>query len=149
MKYYLAYGSNLNKEQMQRRCPGAQVVGTSWIPGYALVFRRGYLTIEPGKGYVDVGVYAITREDEKQLDRYEGFPTFYHKEEFTVPGPYGGGIRAMAYVMNDGFPLQAPSEAYLRTVIQGYHDFQFTQKAEMDLLRAARLTTKLTTKLLT
>ena len=23
MKYYLAYGSNLNKEQMQKRCPGA------------------------------------------------------------------------------------------------------------------------------
>ena len=32
MKLYLAYGSNLNKEQMAYRCPDAVPVGISRIP---------------------------------------------------------------------------------------------------------------------
>ena len=31
-KYYIAYGSNLNVEQMRYRCPDAKIVGTSVIP---------------------------------------------------------------------------------------------------------------------
>ena len=30
-KFYLAYGSNLNVEQMQFRCPDARIVGTAEI----------------------------------------------------------------------------------------------------------------------
>ena len=34
-KLYVAYGSNLNKEQMRYRCPTAKFVGTGIIEGYA------------------------------------------------------------------------------------------------------------------
>ena len=34
-KYYIAYGSNLNVEQMRYRCPDAKVVGTAEINGRA------------------------------------------------------------------------------------------------------------------
>ena len=43
---YLAYGSNLHIGQMQRRCPTAEVLGTSTLHGYRLVFN-GVATIEP------------------------------------------------------------------------------------------------------
>ena len=43
---YLAYGSNLHIGQMQRRCPTAEVLGTSTLQGYRLVFN-GVATIEP------------------------------------------------------------------------------------------------------
>ena len=33
-KLYVAYGSNLNKEQMRYRCPTAKFVGTGIIEGY-------------------------------------------------------------------------------------------------------------------
>ena len=39
MKYYLAYGSNLNLVQMFRRCPHARVIGHTSLPGMRLVFR--------------------------------------------------------------------------------------------------------------
>lgn len=49
-KYYLAYGSNLNVQQMKYRCPDAKSVGTAWIHGYQLMFKGSktgsYLTIE-------------------------------------------------------------------------------------------------------
>ena len=54
MKYYLAYGSNLNIRQMQMRCPGAKPVGTMVLKGYELLFKGSktgsYLTIEKKKG---------------------------------------------------------------------------------------------------
>ena len=50
MKYYLAYGSNLNIRQMQMRCPGAKPVGTMVLEDYELLFKGSktgsYLTIE-------------------------------------------------------------------------------------------------------
>jgi hypothetical protein len=120
MKYYLAYGSNLNKEQMAHRCPGAVPVGAAMIEGYQLVFRRGVLTIEPKEGSsVPVGIWKISAADEKSLDRYEGYPKFYIKKKFDI---------GMAYIMVDGHPIQKPSDAYLLTVTKGYADFGFDQQ---------------------
>ncbi len=45
-RLYIAYGSNLNLSQMEKRCPGATVVGTGEVKGYELLFR-GVATIEP------------------------------------------------------------------------------------------------------
>ena len=37
MKYYLAYGPNLNLVQMRQRCPNARVVGYTYLFGVRLV----------------------------------------------------------------------------------------------------------------
>ncbi len=81
-KIYIAYGSNLNIRQMLERCPGAEVIGTSTIEGYQLLFKGSqtgsYLTIEPQEGAsVPVAAWRVTAANEKALDRYEGFPSFY------------------------------------------------------------------------
>lgn len=124
MKYYLAYGSNLNKEQMARRCPGAVPVGTGHLDNYELVFRRGYLTIEPKDGgFVPVGCWMIEDDDEERLDHYEGYPKFYYKEDFRIACEDGKTRLFMAYIMQDGHPLQVPSDHYFYTVMQGYRDF--------------------------
>ena len=129
MRYYLAYGSNLNKEQMAHRCPDAKPVCKWTMLNYQLAFRRGFLTIEPKEGAeVPCVVWEISDQDEKNLDRYEGFPRFYRKENFLtmVPDPEeltGKLVTAIAYVMNDGFPMQVPSDYYFYTVMQGYRDF--------------------------
>ena len=38
-RYYIAYGSNLNTEQMKMCCPDAQLIGTSAIEGCELLFK--------------------------------------------------------------------------------------------------------------
>ena len=87
-RYYFAYGSNLNIEQMLARCPGAEIVGWAELKGHELLFkgsRRGsFLTVEPGEGSVWIGVWSITAEDEHALDRYEGVPKFYEKREIAL-----------------------------------------------------------------
>ena len=78
-RYYIAYGSNLNVQQMRWRCPGARIIGTSELKDYRLLFKGSktgsYLTIEPEMGYtVPVAVWEVSAEDERALDRYEGYP---------------------------------------------------------------------------
>lgn len=85
------------------------------LAGYELEFRI-YLTIVPKKdGVVPIGVWTIDQEDELSLDRYEGYPTFYRKEEmeFSLNGKKEEGI---IYIMNDVRGKNAPSEIYLKNM---------------------------------
>lgn len=138
MKYYLAYGSNLNKGQMAHRCPDAVPVCTYIMQDYHPVFRRGYLTIEPKKGaVVPCGIWQISDQDEKNLDRYEGYPRFYRKEAFPVmvPDPEeltGKLVTALAYIMQDGYPMQVPTADYFYTVLIGYRDFGLDKEPMID-----------------
>ena len=145
MKYYLAYGSNLNVEQMKYRCPHARKCGTSKIQDYELVFRRGFLTIEPKKGsFVPVGIWEITDEDERNLDRYEGYPRFYTKKDIPMAftgwdhdgNSYVMHKNCLVYIMNPGFPIEPPSVTYVRTVNQGYADFGFDMDDWEKLIQA-------------
>ena len=74
---YFAYGSNLNQEQMSGRCPDAKPLGKFTLENWRLVFR-GVADIEPHEGSLLMcGLWDITSRDEKNLDRYEGFPRLY------------------------------------------------------------------------
>ena len=137
-RYYLAYGSNLNVRQMKFRCPTARVVGTAVIEGYELLFKGSksgsYLTIEPKEGSeVPVAVWEVLEQDELNLDRYEGFPTFYYKKEMQVvmKGIRTGKERvrdAFVYIMHEERELGIPSAVYVRTCVAGYRYFGFDLK---------------------
>lgn len=125
MKYYVAYGSNLNLEQMAYRCPDATIVGKGIIENYALKYRGSktgaYATVIKEKGkYVPVLVWKISHSDERSLDIYEGFPTFYYKKNITVKMANGSRMRAMVYIMFDEAVPGAPSNRYMRTIYEGY-----------------------------
>lgn len=129
-RLYIAYGSNLNVGQMRFRCPRARLVGTAEIEGWRLLFRRGYLTIEKAKGHkVPVGIWSVTPSDERSLDRYEGYPNFYVKRDFTLDIATEGGVskeaKCFAYIMADGFSLAMPTDTYFITCSEGYDDFGF------------------------
>ena len=119
-KVYIAYGSNLNLEQMKYRCPDSRVLGTAMLRDYELEFR-GVATIVPKKGAsVPVLLWEISPQDEKSLDCYEGFPNLYRKEEYETE-LNGQKVTGMAYVMNRG-QISAPNIGYLNTIMQGYRE---------------------------
>jgi len=120
---YMAYGSNLNLQQMAKRCPTAKVFGTAMLEDYQLVFQ-GVATIKPQKGsVVPVAIWEIDSDCEKALDRYEGFPHLYRKEYMIIP-VNGIEQNVMVYIMNNG-TAALPSERYYRTIEQGYYDVGF------------------------
>ncbi len=121
---YLAYGSNLNLEQMSQRCPAATPVGATVLKDYRLLFRGGHggsvATVEPLKGKaVPCLLWDITPADEAALDRYEGWPFLYRKETVKVKHN-GKTVSAMVYIMNEGRPLGQPGCYYYSTILVGY-----------------------------
>ena len=55
IKKYIAYGSNMNLEQMEQRCPGARVTGKGWLRDHRLFFAgrpdAAVASIEPAPGH--------------------------------------------------------------------------------------------------
>ena len=137
-RYYIAYGSNLNKEQMKRRCPGSKCTGISILEDWKLMFKGSktgsYLTIEKSKGdIVPVGIWSVTNEDEQKLDMYEGYPTFYYKKDLKVNlintnGKKKESISCFVYIMQEDRPYGMPFDGYIKTCTDGYRDFGFDTK---------------------
>lgn len=68
-KLYFAYGSNMNLNQMEFRCPDAEAVDTVRLEGYRLTFRmnggrRGVAAVLPEEGsHVDGVLWKISGQD--------------------------------------------------------------------------------------
>ena len=125
---YFAYGSNLHIEQMSRRCPAAVKVGVLVLPNTRLVFRGVADVISEDGVECPGGIWRITPECERALDRYEGFnPTnpdngMYTKEYVTMDGLPDGETEIMLYTMNSR-GIYPPSSHYYDVIRQGYRDF--------------------------
>ena len=99
---YIAYGSNMVQEQMAYRCPDARLIGTGYIAGARLEFYLHATVEKTGdqRNRVPVAVWEINSKDEKNLDRYEGYPSYYIKDTWTVHMNDSSEIEGMIYLMN-------------------------------------------------
>lgn len=117
---YIAYGANTNKQAMKIRCPKATPMGTFTLKNFALCFS-GVANIKESLGSkVVCSLWEITKECERQLDIFEGFPSLYIKKYIKVEHL---NRTAMFYIMADKYKDHPPSESYLRLIESGYHDF--------------------------
>ena len=80
---YIAYGANLNKSAMRHRCPDATPVGSSKVKDYKLIFNNVKVEKSPGS-HVEVGLWRITKNCEKSLDRFEDFQVCTEKNFYQV-----------------------------------------------------------------
>lgn len=131
-RYYIAYGSNLNREQMGKRCPTAETVQATYLKNFRLMFRGGntsVATVEKQKGCrVPVLIWRLKPGDEQALDIYEGYPHLYRKEMLRVTVD-GRRVQAMIYIMNEAHhPYGTPSRGYFDTIKQGYEEAGFDDK---------------------
>jgi gamma-glutamylcyclotransferase (GGCT)/AIG2-like uncharacterized protein YtfP len=126
---YFGYGSNLDMEQMEWRCPGARPIGPANLDGYKLEFRAnatgyGYLTVTPeAASTVNGGLWEIRSDHVAALDRYEGYPRLYYRRTMRVRLTTGEAVRALVYAMTPGHILRMPTRDYLRTCTRGFNDF--------------------------
>ena len=118
---YIAYGSNMVQEQMAFRCPDAKLIGTGYISGARLEFYL-HATVEKSgdpEDRVPVAVWEINEKDEKNLDRYEGFPHYYIKETWPVHMADGSEIEGMIYLMQMLRP-SPPDRQYYEGIADAY-----------------------------
>jgi gamma-glutamylcyclotransferase (GGCT)/AIG2-like uncharacterized protein YtfP len=131
---YFAYGSNMNGEQMQSRCPGHRLLGVARLPHYTLAFTRwsrawnsGTADILPQRGEQVFGVlYDLSTDDLKRMDKLADYPHSYIRQDVLL-SHQGEMLPALTYVaIRTGVFL--PSRAYLAKMIRGseQHDIEAT-----------------------
>lgn len=118
---YAAYGSNINLEQMAYRCPNSTVAGTAMLKGYELQFRHHATVEQNADAEVPVLLWELDSQDERFLDKYEGWPKYYRKESITLE-LNGESVEAMIYIMNGDRPLESPTAQYYDIIKQGYRE---------------------------
>ena len=135
---YFAYGSNLDPQQMTRRCPGAKVVGVAELKDHRLTFPLtshdwgggvSSVTVAHGASVWGV-VYELTPADLVELDKYENFVApgdqhnLYDRETVSVQlvraddGSFPRRLHAWIYLARPANPAP-PSRRYLEAVLRG------------------------------
>ena len=122
---YFAYGSNLNHEQMKRRCRGAKYIKKHTLKSYKLCFSHktkhsiyGHANIVKNKKSKVIGaLWNINKKDEKELDWYEGVDYNYYKKKYFILN----GKKVLVYIQNIYY-FKKPNSTYLHTIIEGYKD---------------------------
>jgi hypothetical protein len=128
MTLYWAYGSNLNKAHMARRCPAARPVAPLTVPGKVLRFRHVADVVRSTRGSCPGAVWEITDECEKSLDVYEGVSGgLYVKRYFPVDR--GRGREQCLYYKMQRDGIMPPSQGYLDIIAQGYEDWGLPTEA--------------------
>ena len=97
-----------------------------------------YLTIEKKENaIVPVVIWEVDKTDEKALNRYEGYTTFYYKKDIKLQ--YKGirtgkrrTVNAFAYIMHEERPIGIPTNLYMRTCLEGYDTFYFDKNILID-----------------
>ncbi len=132
---YFAFGSNLYKKQMKKRCKDSKYIKCHKLKGYKLAFRHFYFgggvaDVEKKKNSTVLGaLYEISKEDEKKLDVYGDFPKVYIKKYFKFLGK-----KVMFYYMQKKSKPIPPSRRYLNLIIQGYKDCGWNKKILLKLI---------------
>ena len=131
MKYYFAYGSNMNHQQMKQRCPSSIFIKKAFLKGYKFVYdgyssiRKGAVAniIETGEENDEVwgGLFEINEDNLSSLDCYEGYPNSYNRKEVVLGSEEGKSFKAIAYY-RIGKRISEPSEDYRNIIIKGAKD---------------------------
>ncbi len=128
MPLYFAFGSNMDTDQMARRCPGTEPVGRATLADHRLVFRGpsrnrggGVLSVDASPDDTVTGVlYAVGDEHLLALDRYEGAPEWYLRMPCSVVGSDGRAHDAILYRLPGHVTEMPPTAAYLTQVAAAF-----------------------------
>ena len=104
MPLHFAYGSNMDRDAMVRRCPASRPLGLARLARHRLVIlREGYASVlKDPRGSVHGMLWNLALADVGPLDRYEGVADgLYVKAVRPVSTPQGSR-RALVYLGRGG-----------------------------------------------
>jgi gamma-glutamylcyclotransferase len=129
--HYFAYGSNMNWQQMQHRCPSSRFVSIGRLMDYQFGITRhsrlrdcGTANVYPAPGQEVWGViYDVCVEDLAILD---GFEDGYRREMLAICPPDAGQqpIAAVVYIAAVEENVPRPNAEYRRLIVEGAKHWQ-------------------------
>ena len=120
---YFAYGSNMNIEQMNNRCPnGFEKIANGELLDYNFGFdKSGYANIKETKGFKVLGVvYNLTETCLNNLDGYEGYPNHYNRKIVGIKDIENNQImNSFVYIEPEDQFNGIANQSYLDVIIKG------------------------------
>lgn len=141
MKYF-AYGSNMDQEQMGKRCPSSKLLGKAVLKDHKLAFtifspkrQCGCADIVKSEGDEAWGLlYELTKEDLASLDRVEAHPDKYKRFQAIVLDEEGKVCEAETYeVVHKEAEFLPPSKHYLGLLQKAADHFNFPESYKFSL----------------
>jgi gamma-glutamylcyclotransferase (GGCT)/AIG2-like uncharacterized protein YtfP len=124
--YYFAYGSNMNWEQMQRRCPSTRFVCVASLKDYRFAIARhsrlrkcGTANISANTGSEVWGiVYDVSDQDLIILDSFEDG---YRREKLFVlaSNDSQSSLEVLVYIAEKEDNVPLPNPEYKRLIVDG------------------------------
>jgi gamma-glutamylcyclotransferase len=126
---YFAYGSNLWRQQMFRRCPDHHEIGAGLLTEWRwIITTRGYASIVVSEGdYVLGTVYELSETDVRNLDRFEGVAQGNYCNDMISVEVNGRGLNCLVYidpVTEEG----KPKDEYIARINNGIRDAEFPEE---------------------
>jgi gamma-glutamylcyclotransferase (GGCT)/AIG2-like uncharacterized protein YtfP len=100
---HFAYGSNMDRQGMQRRCPDAVAIGPARLDHWRyFVMREGYASIAPAPGEVVHGVlWRLSPRDVAAVNAYESIDSGLYQRRMLTVRHDGRNQRALVYVARE------------------------------------------------
>jgi gamma-glutamylcyclotransferase (GGCT)/AIG2-like uncharacterized protein YtfP len=117
MTLYFAYGSNMQRAAMARRCPAARAVGAATLEGYKFfVGIDGWGSVKPDRGERVHGViWKLTPRDIAALHAYELLQQGLYDVRHLRVRSGGKCVRAMIYLLRRRAPGR-PKPGYVEMI---------------------------------
>lgn len=144
MMLYFAYGSNMERAQMKRRCKESRFHSAARLRDHQLIFPRrsdlwggGVAGLKPVPGKMVEGVlYEVSEADQKVLDQVEEHPRSSLRLPVTVETFAGEKLKAFTYfAMGKGdYP---PTRRYMEKLISGAEEHNLSDPyiAQLEAIR--------------
>ena len=147
MPLYFAFGSNMDTDQMARRCPGARVSGRALLSEHRLVFRGpskkrggGVLSVDTNPSTTVEGLlYEVSEAHLDALDRFEGAPEWYKRVTRMVTSLDGATLKeAVIYRLPESVREMPPTTAYVAQVSAAFATLNLDHAALDDAVTRAK-----------
>lgn len=100
---HFAYGSNMSRMLMGRRCPTAVALGTARLAGWRfIIMGEGYASVVPSLGSDVYGVlWRLKPRDLAALNAYESLDSGLYRRRMLAVTYDGGRAPALVYLARD------------------------------------------------
>ena len=138
MTFYFAYGSNMDRAAMAKRCPKAKPLGIAMIDGYRFIIGAdGYASLARAPAACAHGVlWRLTPRDLFALDVYESIDTGLYRRAILPVRFKGRTSPALLYLGRRPGPGKA-QRIYLQSVIAAARDWKLPAEYIAGLERRA------------
>jgi cation transport regulator ChaC len=125
---HFAYGSNMDRAAMRRRCPMAAAIGAARLENWRfIVTRDGYASILPAPGSVVHGVlWRLTARDLAAVNAYESLDSGLYRRRMLPVSQGGRRLQALVYIAR-GACEGRPKPGYQSLVIRAARDWNLPE----------------------